>query len=100
MTTIQPNCTDPGVNGDDAEVIIDAEYASAAAPGAAIVMAVCNDFVAMLQTMFNNPQTYPPAIMSISYGECEASNGAASNDAFRSVYQTGVAEGWSIFVSA
>ena len=100
LTTIHPNCTDPGVNGDDAEAIIDAEYASAAAPSAAIVMAVCNDFVAMLQTMFNNPNTYPPAIMSISYGECEALNGAANNAAFRNVYQTGVAEGWSIFVSA
>jgi pro-kumamolisin-like protein/List-Bact-rpt repeat protein len=100
LTTIHPNCADPGVNGNDAEAIIDAEYASAAAPSAAIVMAVCNDFVAMLQTMFNNPNTYPPAIMSISYGECEAFNGAGNNAAFRNVYQTGVAEGWSIFVSA
>jgi hypothetical protein len=100
LTTIHPNCTDPGVNGDETEAIIDAEYASAAAPSAAIVMAVCNNFVAMLQTMFNNPNTYPPAIMSISYGECEALNGAGNNAAFRNVYQTGVAEGWSIFVSA
>jgi hypothetical protein len=100
LTTIHPNCTDPGVNGNETEAIIDAEYASAAAPSAAIVMAVCNNFVAMLQTMFNSPQTYPPAIMSISYGQCEALNGAANNAAFRNVYQTGVAEGWSIFVSA
>jgi hypothetical protein len=101
LTTIHPNnCSDPGVNGDDAEAIIDAEYSSAAAPSAAIVMAVCNNFVAMLQFMFNNPNTYPPAIMSISYGECEALNGATFNAAYRNVYQTGVAEGWSIFVSA
>jgi hypothetical protein len=100
LTTIHPNCTDPGVNPDDAEAIIDAEYASAAAPSAAIVMAVCDDFVAMLQTMFNNPNTYPPAIVSLSYGECEAVNGAAFNAAYRNAYQTGVAEGWSIFVSA
>ena len=101
LTTIHPNnCTDPGINPDDAEAIIDAEYASAAAPSAAIVMAVCNDFVAMLQFMFNNPNTYPPAIVSMSYGECEALNGATTNAAFRNVYQTGVAEGWSIFVSA
>jgi subtilase family serine protease len=100
LTTIHPNCADPGVNGNETEAIIDAEYASAAAPSAAIVMAVCNNFVAMLQTMFNNPNTYPPAIMSVSYGECEALNGAGNNAAFRNVYQTGVAEGWSIFVSA
>ncbi len=100
LTTIHPNCTDPGVNGNETEAIIDAEYASAAAPSAAIVMAVCNNFVAMLQTMFNNPNSYPPAIMSISYGDCEALDGAANNAAYRNVYQTGVAEGWSIFVSA
>ena len=63
-------------------------------------MAVCNDFVAMLQTMFNNPNTYPPGIMSISYLECEAFNGASRNAAFSNAYQTGVAEGWSIFVAA
>jgi hypothetical protein len=100
LTTIHPNCADPGANGNETEAIIDAEYASAAAPSAAIVMAVCNNFVAMLQTVFNNPNTYPPAIMSISYGECETLNGASSNAAFRNAYQTGVAEGWSIFVSA
>jgi Pro-kumamolisin, activation domain/Divergent InlB B-repeat domain len=100
LIQIHPNCADPGVNGDDAEAIIDAEYASAAAPSAAIVMAVCNDFVAMLQFIFNNPAIYPPAIMSISYGECEAINGAGTNAAFRNVYQTGAVEGWSIFVSA
>jgi hypothetical protein len=100
LTTIHPNCTDPGVNGNDTEAILDAEYASAAAPSAAIVMAVCNNFVAMLQTMFNDPNTYPPGIMSISYLECEAFNGASRNAAFSNAYQTGVAEGWSIFVAA
>jgi Pro-kumamolisin, activation domain len=35
------NCTAPGVNADDGEAILDAEYASAAAPSAAIVMATC-----------------------------------------------------------
>jgi hypothetical protein len=100
LTTIHPNCADPGTNGDDAEAIIDAEYASASAPSAAIVMVVCNDFVGALQTLFNNQATYPPDVLSISYGDCEADNGAGSNAAYNSVYQTGVAEGWSIFVSA
>ena len=100
LTTIHPGCADPGVTGNETEAILDAEYASAAAPSAAIVMAVCNNFVTMLQTMFNNPNTYPPAIMSISYLECEALNGASRNAAFSNAYQTGVAEGWSIFVAA
>jgi subtilase family serine protease len=42
LTTVHPgSCTDPGVNGDDGEAIIDAEWASAAAPSAAIVVASC-----------------------------------------------------------
>ena len=36
------NCSDPGVaNGDDGETTLDAEWASAAAPGATIMVATC-----------------------------------------------------------
>jgi subtilase family serine protease len=37
------NCTDPGYNGDDIEATLDVEWASAAAPSAAIVLASCSD---------------------------------------------------------
>ena len=40
-------------------------------------------------------QATPPAIVSISYGGCEAENGASSNAAISSLYQQGVAEGVS-----
>jgi subtilase family serine protease len=102
LTTIHPappsgsnNCSDPGVTGDDGEASLDAEYASAAAPSAAIVMASCTNILTALQNLVNGPN--PPAIMSISYGECEAYNGATSNQAFSTAYQTGVAEGMSIY---
>ena len=36
-------CANPGVNGDDGEAILDAEYASASAPDANIVLASCSD---------------------------------------------------------
>src|SRR5208282_4541950 len=36
-------CTDPGVNGDDAEAAVDVEWATAAAPNAAIELASCAD---------------------------------------------------------
>ena len=42
----------------------------------------------------------PPAIISISYGGCEAFNTAASNAAYNTIYQQGVAEGVSFFVSS
>jgi subtilase family serine protease len=109
LSTVHPappsgtsNCSDPGVNVDDGEAILDAEYASAAAPSAAIVMATCanspDGLLIALQNLINSAS--PPAIISISYGECEASNGASSNAAYSAIYQQGVAEGTSIFVAA
>jgi hypothetical protein len=105
LNTIHPappqgtnNCTNPGVNGDDDEAILDAEWASAAAPSAAIVMATCTNILTAIQNLVN--ATSPPAIMSISYGECEAFNGSTANAAFNAAYQQGAAEGVSIFVSS
>ena len=71
------NCTDPGTNGDDGEAAIDIEYASTAAPNAAIVVASCRavtgisfgGLVAIIN-LFNESST-PPAVLSMSYGECE-----------------------------
>jgi subtilase family serine protease len=110
LSTVHPappsgpdNCSDPGVNSDDDEAILDAEYASAAAPSAAIVIAACANTstfggLIAIQNLVNGPS--PPAIISLSYGECEASNTAVGNAAFNTIYQQGVAEGISIFVSS
>ena len=106
LTTIHPtgtmSCADPGVNSDDGEAILDAEYASAVAPNAAIVMATCSNNPDGLYAAISNlvSGTTPPAIMSISYGECESSMGSAAVAAYDSLYQQGAAEGWSIFVSS
>ncbi len=109
LTTIHPappsgpnNCSDPNVTSDDDEAILDAEWASAAAPGAAIVMATCSNNPDGLLTAITNliNGASPPAIISISYGECETFNGDGSNAAYNAIYQQGVAEGTSIFVSS
>lgn len=102
------NCQDPGTgDGDDVETAIDAEWALAAAPGATIEVASCRTTrttfggLIALQNILNasNANT-GPAIVSISYGECEAENGASSNAAYNSAYQQAVALGISVFVSA
>jgi subtilase family serine protease len=104
------NCSDPGMIGTptnpvDAEAILDAEWASAAAPSAAIQMATCADSTTTfggliaLQNLIN-ASANPPAIMSISYGQCETVNGAAANAAYNSAYQQAVTEGVSVFVAA
>jgi len=112
LTTVHPtpasglnNCSAPGiVAGDDGEAILDAEWASAAAPSAAIVVAACGNtritfggFIAMQNIV--NSRT-PPSIVSISYGNCEAENGASSNASISALYQQAVAEGISVFVAA
>jgi len=100
------NCGAPGViSPNDAEAILDAEWASASAPSAAIQMAACADTTTTfggliaIQNLIN-AATPPPSIMSISYGQCETVNGAAANASFNSAYQQAVAEGVSIFVAA
>ena len=98
------NCTDPGAISSDIEAIVDAEYASASAPSASIVLASCYDTptfggLIALENLLNE-SSMPPAIVSMSYAECEAANGAASNAAFNSTFQQAVAEGVSVFAAA
>ena len=99
------NCADPGVlAGNESEAELDVQWASAGAPGADIKLASCADTATTfggliaLQNLVNSDE--PPAIVSISYGECEVYNGAAANAAYRHIYQQAVAEGTSVYVSA
>jgi subtilase family serine protease len=108
------NCTNPGFQGkktdpgygDDAEAAIDVEWSSAAAPNAAIILAACTDTsttfggLIALENVLNGPDQNLPSVVSISYGEAEAANGAAANAAYYQAYQQAVAEGVSVFVSA
>ncbi|HEX4228368.1 MAG TPA: protease pro-enzyme activation domain-containing protein [Bryobacteraceae bacterium] len=107
FTQIHPgNCTNPGVvAGNDGEAILDAEWASAAAPNAAIQLASCRDTATTFGGLIAlenllNASTTPPALVSISYGECEAGNGAAANAMYSKTYQQAVTEGVSVFVSS
>src|SRR5215472_13930160 len=113
LTTLYPappsgvnNCSAPGVVAPtDAEAILDAEWASAAAPNAAIEMVVCGDTTTTFGGLIAiqnlvNADTPPPAVMSVSYGECETVNGEAANAAYNSAYQQAVSEGVSVFVAA
>ena len=108
LVTANPgNCTDPvaaNANGDEDEAILDAEWASAAAPGATIEVASCASSgttfggLIALQNILNAGS--PPPIVSISYGECEVLNGATANATYAAAYQQAAAEGVSVFVSA
>jgi hypothetical protein len=105
-TTGAFDCFDPGaVPGPETEATIDAEWASAAAPSAAIEIASCADsttnfggFIA-LENLLNSSST-PPAVVSLSYGASEVVLGAAFNAYVNSLYEQGASEGVSIFASA
>jgi subtilase family serine protease len=97
-------CDDPGVNGDDDEAAVDVEWATAAAPSAAIVLASCADtdtnfggFIAIQNLLTGKGR--PPAIISISYGESESFLGSSFNAYINKLYQLAVFEGVSVFVS-
>jgi len=98
-------CRNPLINEAESEAILDAEWSSAAAPNAAIVLASCFDttssnfggFIA-LQNMLEGAT--PPAIVSISYGSCEVELGEAMNVYISGLYQQADAEGTSVFVSS
>ena len=98
------NCLDPGVNSDDVETELDAEWASAAAPSAAIVVATCANtrttFGGLIAIQNLLTKTPLPQIISVSYGECEAENGAAANAAYSTTFQTASLAGVSVFVAA
>ena len=100
-----PNCSNPGViAGNEGEATLDAEWASAGAPSAAIELASCADTnttfggLIALQNLVNSAS--PPPIVSISYGECEPANGATANAAYNAAYQQAVTAGISVFVSS
>ena len=97
-------CTNPGVNGAEGEAALDAEWAGVAAPDAAIVLASCRDTATVFggliasQNLINSAS--PPKIMSVSYGFCEAQNGAAANQQYVTAWQQAEAEGITVFVSS
>ena len=108
LTQVHPagtnTCTAPGVNSDDSEAAIDVEWALAAAPNANIVNSACRasggifgGFIALANML---QASTPPKIVSISYGEAEASDGATLNAYINNLYATAAAEGVSVFVSS
>jgi subtilase family serine protease len=99
------SCTNPGdVVGNDGEAELDVEYAGAAAPQATLELVSCKDtsttFGGLIAMEDLLEAGSAPTIWSVSYGECEAENGATQNAAYSSTYESAAAEGISVFVSS
>jgi subtilase family serine protease len=99
------SCADPGTNADEGEAALDSEWAGAAAPDANVVLASCadvgSDFGGFIAAQNLLVQDTPPAILSLSYGECELISAVVgdSNEAAE-LWSTAAAEGVTVFVSS
>ncbi|HEY8683464.1 MAG TPA: S53 family peptidase [Rhodanobacter sp.] len=110
FTQMQPagpaDCTDPGA-GDDGETLLDAEWSTAMAPSANIVVASCSSTVtnffggvyAAGTNLINAPDGSRPNIISASYGFGEQFTDTASKTAIDLMWAQADAEGISVFVS-
>jgi subtilase family serine protease len=98
------DCPAPTNNGDEFEAALDAEWAGAAAPDAAVELASCADSATSfggdvaLYNLINSK--IPPHIISYSYGQCETQLGASGNKFYDVSYQQAASEGISMYVAA
>ncbi len=97
-------CADPGMTPDEGEAALDAEWSSAVAPDASIIVASCAGtapFEFGVETTLQNLVEFgtPAATISISYGGGEQGNGLTFLQGWENLVEEGASEGISIFVS-
>jgi trimeric autotransporter adhesin len=103
VPTVIVDGPDPGINGDEVETFLDMEVLGGLAPKAKINYYTSDSsdlsggiFNAM-QRAINDDQV---SILSISFGECEASNGSATNQFVAEIYEQAAAQGITVTVSS
>jgi hypothetical protein len=99
------NGEDPGITSldEEGEADLDVEWAGATAPGATVKFVVSASTPASagidLSALYIVEHNLA-AVMSESYGECEAGLGAAGNAFYNSLWQQAAAQGITVIVSA
>lgn len=97
------NGSNPGVNSDEDEAVLDVEWSGAVAKGASIKFVVsastyATDGVDLSAQYIVSNLTAP--VMSTSYGSCEAAMGSTELMFYKNLWQQAAAEGISALVSA
>jgi subtilase family serine protease len=112
LPSVQPNVVlagaDPGVAtgskvGYASEATLDVDRVIGTAPGAQVDLVISSDSATengVDIAMAYNIDTLRDPIMTISFGSCEAQNGASETDYLNSQFETAASEGISTFVSA
>ena len=97
------NGTNPGINSDEDEAVLDVEWSGAVAKGATIKFVVSASTYASdgvdLSAQYIVSNNLAP-VMSTSYGNCESSMGTTELAFFKNLWQQAAAEGISVMVSA
>ena len=95
--------TDPGQNTDGEEAYLDVEVSGALAPSATVDLYVSGNtlttsglFTALARAVDDDEAD----VISVSYGECEATLGQSGNQFMYEAWQQAAAQGQSVFVSA
>ena len=103
--TIVVNGTDPGIvsSDEETEADLDAEWAGAIAQNASVQFVVSastntSDGVMLSAQYIVNNNLAP--VMTLSFGLCEAAQGAAENSFINSLWQQAAAEGITVLVAA
>ena len=97
------NGTDPGINADQDEAVLDVEWSGAVAKGATVKFVVSastssTDGVDLSAQYIVSNNTAP--VMSTSYGGCEAGMGTAELAFYKNLWQQAAAEGISTLIAA
>ena len=97
-------CADPGKNSAEGEAALDAEWVSAVAPAASVVEATCASSATTdgltLALQGELAAASRPSVISVSYGQCEASLGSSGLANWSNLVEQASAEGISVVVSA
>src|SRR6201987_530510 len=98
-----PGILNAGQFGGETEADLDVEWSGAVAKGATIDLVVSADTdttagIALSATSII--ETNNDAIMSVSFGECEAFLGTSGNQFFNALWEQAASQGVSVFISA
>jgi hypothetical protein len=103
LPTVVIDGNDPGENGAATEAYLDVEESGAIAPGAKVYLYASDGSVLtdpLITSGLRALEDNQVSVISMSYGTCEVSLGAAGNAAWNSLWQEAAAQGITGFVSA
>ena len=103
LPTVVVDGTDPGLNSDEVEALLDNEVAGGLAPQAKIYFYTSADTdlsAGVINAMQRAINDNTVSILSISFGACEAQLGSSGNALLNALMEQAAAQGISVTVSA